>query len=128
MQFARAVFTIAGVSGVLATLPLYFLEKQISERTPPPITHPEFYYGFVGVVLAWQILFLIISRQPQRYVAIIPAACVEKFSYAFLAIILFAQNRLAPFLFIAGMADLTFGILFIICFIKLRKAIAVASN
>jgi len=62
MQFARLTFAIAGVSGALATLPLYFLEEQINQRTPLPITHPKFYYGFVGVVLAWQILFLIISR------------------------------------------------------------------
>jgi hypothetical protein len=125
MKFAQIVFVIAGVSGVIATLPLYFLENQLSLQNPPAITHLEFYYGFVGVVLAWQILFLIVSRHPERYVAIMPAACVEKFSYAFLAIILFAQNRLSPFFFFAGLMDLTFGILFVICYLKLRRATVV---
>jgi len=124
MQFAQVVFRTAGICGVLAILPCYFIEKQIGQYIPPPITHPEFYYALLGIVLAWQILFLIISRNPARYVAIIPAACVEKFSYAILAMIMFAQSRLSLNMFVIGLADLIFGILFLICFLKLRKEIS----
>jgi len=67
MKFARIVFLIAGIYGILVLTPLYFLEQTIGRETPPPITHPEFFYGFVGVGLAWQIVFLIIARDPLRF-------------------------------------------------------------
>ena len=63
MKFAKLVFLIAGIYGLIALLPQYFLEGRIGQNSPPPITHPEFYYGFLGVTVAWQILFLVISRK-----------------------------------------------------------------
>ena len=53
MSFARWVFRIAGIYGVLVIAPMYFLESRFPAENPPPITHPEFFYGFVGVTLAW---------------------------------------------------------------------------
>jgi hypothetical protein len=35
--------------------------------TAPPVNHPEFYYGFFGVTLSWQIMFLVIGSSPIRY-------------------------------------------------------------
>ena len=67
MKFARIVFLIAGIYGILVLTPLYFLEQTIGRETPPPITHPEFFYGFLGVALAWQVLFLLIAHNPVRY-------------------------------------------------------------
>ena len=67
MRFAKWVFLLAGVSGILLVVPPYFLERQTSEDYPPPITHPEYYYGFFGVTLAWQFLFLVIASDPVRY-------------------------------------------------------------
>jgi len=52
VRFARRVFTADGFRGVLVVFPLYFLESWVGARQPPPVTHPEFYYGFVGVTLA----------------------------------------------------------------------------
>ena len=49
MKFTRWVFTIAGVYGVVTVAPLYFMEQTIGKQDPPPITHPMFFYGFVGV-------------------------------------------------------------------------------
>ena len=57
MKFARWVFNIAAVYGVISVAPLYFMERTINQQNPPPITHPMFFYGFVGVTLAWQLLF-----------------------------------------------------------------------
>ncbi len=59
MRFAKVVFLIAGIWGVLVLTPLYFMFDLISRKDPPAITHPGFFYGFVGVGLAWQIAFLI---------------------------------------------------------------------
>ena len=60
MRFAKYTFLVAGVYGLLALAPQYFLERLNGEMYPPPINHPEYYYGFVGVALAWQIAFLVI--------------------------------------------------------------------
>ena len=41
MKFARWVFAIAGVYGVITVAPLYFMEQAIGKQDPPPITHPD---------------------------------------------------------------------------------------
>ena len=48
MKFAKIVFWIAGIWGVLTLTPLYFMFDLIGRKDPPPITHPAFFYGFVG--------------------------------------------------------------------------------
>jgi hypothetical protein len=52
MKFAKVVFWIAAVWGILVLTPLYFMFDVIGRQDPPPITHPAFYYGFVSVALA----------------------------------------------------------------------------
>ena len=64
MKFAKWTYLIAGIYGLLILLPQYFLEVQNGIDYPPPINHPEYYYGFIGIAVAWQIAFLIISRDP----------------------------------------------------------------
>ena len=51
MKFAKIVFWGAGIWGVLTLAPLYFIFDMIGRQDPPAITHPLFYYGFVGVAL-----------------------------------------------------------------------------
>ena len=64
MKFARIVFWIAGAFGVLILAPLYFMFDLVGRQDPPPITHPEFYYGFVGVTLVWQLVYMLIATNP----------------------------------------------------------------
>ena len=66
MKFAKVVFWCAGIWGILVLTPLYFMFDVIGRQDPPPITHPAFYYGFVGVGLAWQAAFLIIATSPEN--------------------------------------------------------------
>ena len=80
--FARRVFLIAGIWGLLIMLPQYFLEDRIGRTAPPPITHPEYFYGFIGVTIAWQFAFLVISRDPIRYRALMPVAVVVASNFA----------------------------------------------
>ncbi|HEX8194600.1 MAG TPA: hypothetical protein VF571_00190 [Pyrinomonadaceae bacterium] len=118
MKFAGTVFYIAGVYGLIALAPQYFWEEKNGRDFPPAITHPEYYYGFIGVALAFQVLFLIIARNPVRYRAAMIPAMIEKFSFGIAAVILFLQNRLAVPLFGAAIIDLILGALFIIAFLK----------
>src|ERR1700687_5941125 len=118
MKFAKIFFGIAFTWGILVLTPLYFMFNMIGRQDPPPITHPAFYYGFVGTALAWQIAFLIIATDPARFRPIIVAAIVEKFSYSCALTALYLQSRLhASDLTFAG-ADLLFGVLFVVAFLK----------
>ena len=52
MLFAKRVFFVAGVYGLVVLTPFYFLETKVGEISNQPVTHPEYYYGFLGVALA----------------------------------------------------------------------------
>lgn len=121
MNFAKWVFLIAGAYGILLMTPMYFTESQVNIDFPPAITHPENYYGFIGVTLAWQIAFLIISTNPERYRPLMIAAVVEKVSYAAALAVLFAQGRVATLLLWFGGVDLMFAVLFTVAFLRTPK-------
>jgi vacuolar-type H+-ATPase subunit I/STV1 len=120
MKFAKIVFWSAGIWGILVFTPLYFIFDLISKNDPPPITHPAFYYGFVGVALAWQIAFMIIASNPVRFRPIMIAGIVEKFGYAATLTVLYLQRRLHPSDLTFGAVDLLFGILFVVAFLKTK--------
>ncbi|SFH81912.1 hypothetical protein [Planctomicrobium piriforme] len=117
MKFARYVFLLSGIYGLLVLIPQYFMEGIFNGMNPPAITHPEFYYGFIGVALAWQIAFLIMSRDPLRYRPLMLAAVVEKFSFGIAAIVLLAQGRIPDMMFGAAMFDTFLGCLFIAAYV-----------
>lgn len=120
MKFAKITFYVAGIYGLIVLLPQYFMEAKNGQDFPPPITHPEYYYGFIGVALAFQVLFLIIARRPVQYRAAMLPSVIEKFTFGIAAVVLFLQNRLAMPLFAAGLIDLILGSLFIIAFLKTK--------
>ena len=47
-KFARRLFLIAGIGGLVMVAPLYLLEGFVGRQNPPEISHPEFFYGFVA--------------------------------------------------------------------------------
>lgn len=116
MNFARRVFGIAGVYGVLVLAPQYFMEEKVGRDFPPPITHPEHFYGFIGIALAWQALFLVIARDPVRFrLAMLPAV-LEKLAFGGAAVALYAQGRLALPVLGVGLVDLVLAALFFVAF------------
>lgn len=121
MKFAKVVFWAAGIYGVLVLTPLYSLIDVVGQRTPPAVTHPEYYYGFVGAGLAWQLAFLVIATNPTRYRTLILPAIFEKFSYVIAIYVLYREGRVAGQTALFGMADLTWGILFTLSFFVLRR-------
>ncbi len=118
MKFAKIVFRIAGILGFLITTPLYFMFDIIPKKDPPPITHPAFFYGFVGVALVWQLAFLFISADPVRYRALMIPAIFEKLVYSIPVIILVAQKRTNPNDLLFAAIDLTLGVFFVLAYLR----------
>jgi hypothetical protein len=116
MRFARWVFAIAGVYGLLVLTPQYFMETQIGRDYPPAITHPEYFYGFTGVALSWQLAFLVIAGDPARYRPLMLPAVVEKATFGIAAWVLLAQQRIPNLIVVFATLDLIFGGLFIAAF------------
>ena len=119
MTSARWLFRIAGVYGLVVLVPQYFLEGRLGRDYPPPITHPEHFYGFLGVGLAWQIAFLVIAMDPARHRPLMPAAAVEKATFGIAAVVLFARGRAAMPVLAFGLVDLVLGALFLIAWRRL---------
>jgi hypothetical protein len=123
MKFAKVVFLIAGIYGLIVLLPLYFMEAQTGRDYPPPITHPEYYYGFIGVAVAWQLAFLVLSRNPVRYRLMMLPAIVEKASFGIAVALLYLQHRVSSIMLGAAMVDSFLGVLFIVAFLKTARAV-----
>lgn len=115
----RRLFLTAGIYGLIALAPQYFLEKQIGVSQPPAIAHPEYFYGFLGVGIAWQVAFLVIATDPPRYRPLMIACVLEKFSFAVAVPILFAFGRVPLTIFIFATIDGILGMLFFVTFVYL---------
>lgn len=118
MTFAKRVFLIAGIYGLIVLTPMYFLEAKTGRDFPPAINHPEYYYGFIGLALVFQILFLIISTNPARYRPVMIPSILEKISFVIPVLILFFQGRVAYMMVVVAMPDLLFFVLFTISYFK----------
>ena len=119
-RFAKWVFLLAGIYGLLVLPPMYFLEERVGREAPPAVTHPEFYYGFLGVAVAWQVAFVLIGRDPVRFRPMMPAAVLEKATYGVAAWVLFAQGRVPGMILMSGLMDLALGALFVAAYLRTR--------
>jgi hypothetical protein len=126
MKIARWIFAVAGVYGIVVIAPLYLAERQIARNDPPAITHPQFFYGFVGVTLAWQLVFILIARNPQRFRPLMLVSVLEKLAYGVPAIALFAQQRVKTMTLAFGCVDLVLGALFVLAYFLTPRAEASA--
>jgi hypothetical protein len=118
MRFAKIVYTVAGLYGLLVLLPQYFLEEKTGRDFPPAITHPEYYYGFVGVALAWQVLFLILAREPLRYRPMMLPSILEKLGFGVAVIPLYLLGRVGATMLAAAIIDLVLATLFVAAYLK----------
>jgi hypothetical protein len=118
MKFAKIIFNIAGIYGLVVLVPQFFLEDKTGRDYPPLVTHPEFYYGFIGVAIAWQVLFLLLARDPRRYRLMMIPAILEKIGFGIAAPILYFQQRVALPILVFGLIDLLFAALFAVAYLK----------
>jgi hypothetical protein len=122
MKFARIVFWIAGIWGLLVITPLYFLLNIIGQKDPPAITHPGFFYGFVGCALAWQVAFCFMATDPDRYRPLMIPSILEKATYAIAIVTLVSQGRTNPRDLLFAGTDSLLGLLFVIAYFKTKPS------
>lgn len=118
MKFAKVVFWIAGVWGILVLTPLYFLFDYIGRQDPPRLTHPQFYFGFIGVAMVWQLAFLWIASDPVRFRPMMILAALEKFGFLATLVTLVLQGRIAGEHLAIAIPDTVLGILFVMAFAR----------
>ena len=124
MIFARRVFTFGGLWGLLILIPHAFMEGRVGRDYPPAITHPEYFYGFVGTAIVWQIAFLVISRDPVRFRPLMVVAVLEKASFFIVTVALYALGRLTLEMLGAGVLDMMVGVLFLMAYLRTPRTSA----
>jgi hypothetical protein len=122
MKFAKIVFWIAGIWGLVVITPLYFLFDIIGQKDPPAITHPGFFYGFVGCALAWQVAFCFLATDPIRYRPLMLPSILEKATYAIAIVVLVLQRRTNPGDLLFAGTDALLGLLFVTAYYKTRHS------
>ena len=120
VRFARRVFLLAGIYGLVVLLPQYFLEEVISARSTAPISHPENFYGFIGVALAWQVAFLVIAGDVLRLRPLMIPAFLEKLAFGGAVVVLFAFGRIDAAVLGFGVLDLLIGGFFVAAWVRTR--------
>ena len=118
MKFAKIVFWVAGIWGVLVMGPLFFMFDLIGQKDPPAITHPGFFYGFASLGLAWQIAFLFIARDPVRFRPLMIPSMVEKFGYVITVVTLVLQARMHTSDLLFAGTDFLLGVLFVVAYLR----------
>jgi hypothetical protein len=115
MRLAKWIFLVAGVLGLISTVPLAFAEKVMS------VEQPEFYYGFVVLNICWQILYLFISTDPVRCRPIMIPAFLAKGSGTVAMTWLYLLGRVSTQWIAIGAVDGVFAVLFLIAFWATRN-------
>jgi len=124
MRFARIVFSVAAVYGLAVLLPLHFLRDAVGRSTPPAITHPEFYYGFAGIAVLWQLVFVLIATDPARYRPLMLLAVLEKLAYTVPVVILHLRGEVPR----STVSLALVGAFFIAAYLTTRKRLRVPEH
>ena len=122
MTFARRVFFWAGIYGIVVLAPFFLFEERIGRQFPPATNHPEQYYSFLAVALAWQVAFLIIARDVVRFRPLMIAAILEKLLPSGFVVWLYLGGRIPDAVLVPSLVDILLGALFVVSYLKLRGA------
>ena len=122
--FARRVFMGAGIAGLLVIVPLFFALDYIGQQYPPAVNHPEYYYDFLAITLAWQVAFLIIARDPVRFRPLMIGGMLEKAGHITAMSATFASGHILLEQLIAGaILDVILLVLFVMAYRRTPAAI-----
>jgi hypothetical protein len=128
MKLARFVFIGAGIWGIAVLTPLYWLVDISGRHYTVPSDYPQFFYGFIGVAIAWQIAFLIIGSNPARFRTFMIPAMIEKFGYVATLLFLYSQSRISALDMQPAIPDGLLGLLFVAAFLRTRTSGARSSG
>jgi len=120
MTFAKWVFTLAGLYGLITVPPDYFLEG-VMVRRYGPLGQPLWLYGFLGLVVVFQLIYLQIGRDPPRYRAFMPLALLGKLSFATTAVLLHLAGRTPTEQVLITAPDMVWCALFAIAWLRTPK-------
>lgn len=123
-KFASRLFMFAGMYGILVLAPQYLAETGAGLALPEPIRNPEHFYGFVGLALVWQLVFILISRDVDRFRPLMLLAVLEKLAFGVPVLVLYARDRVNAIVLGFGLVDLVLGVLFLAAFFSGREVTA----
>ena len=121
VRAARLIYRIAGIYGLIVLLPLFLAEDLIARQAPPAITHPEYFYGFLGAASVMQLFYLVVAGDPLRFRPMMPITVLAKLNFVAVVAILFLQGRLAAATLPLPALDLVIGIAFAWAWLRLRR-------
>jgi hypothetical protein len=113
VKFAKTVFGIAGVWGILVLAPLFFHVDLLGRKYPPPASYPHFFYGFVALAVVFQLVFFIIASDPTRFRPMIIPSILEKATYVAVCAVLYSRGQITSTAASTCGADLLLGVLFL---------------
>ena len=93
-KHARWLFRGAAIYGAILLLPIYFVEGRVAAPAAR-LPAPEYFYGFIGAALSFQILYWIIGGAPRKYHALMLLGVVAKLSFWIPVAILWSIGRTA---------------------------------
>jgi len=128
MTFARTVFLVAGVWGIVVLTPLYFLVDLTGRQYAAPADYPQFFYGFLSVAMAWQFAFLVIGSNPKRFRPLMIPGIVEKLGHVAGVAVLYSQGRLSEADATAAAPDLLLAALFVLAFARTPRVTTGSSS
>jgi hypothetical protein len=112
IKAARWIFLAAAIYG-FPVLGIWFF------HTPAMVgrassQQPEIYYGFAGLGLAWQAVFVMIASDPIRYRPLMLIAAIgEKFLFSGILVVLLLRHIARPHWIPPAVIDFTLGLAFI---------------
>ena len=108
----KRIFTIAGIYGLIVLLPLYFAEPALTAMGQG-LTKPEYYYGFIGAAASFQLVYLMIGRDPVRFRPLMPLMLIAKLSFTIPVAILFFAGRVDLVTLVMASIDALIGLAFL---------------
>lgn len=119
MSLRCALRNVCSRSPAITDRPSAAVPVRGKERPGPPAgNQPEYYYGFIGVAVAWQIAFFVLAKDPVRYRPLMIPAIIEKASFGIAVMVLFVLNRVSLPRLGAGLVDLILGTFFVVAYLR----------
>jgi hypothetical protein len=107
----RWLFRGAAIYGLIILLPLYLAEKAVA-APEGLLQHAEYYYGFVGAAVSWQLIYWTIGGDPVRFRPLMALAVIAKLSFWVPTFLLWLVGRTPTTTFALACPDLVLAIAF----------------